>query len=98
VAIAPYELCAVNVEGAPAKPQNPLRDSDGDGSLVSHCHIMQAAPWASEKVPPHLAMQAREKLPVQPGFDAFFGTGIGAIERKCPGFPTKPDHGAPFVP
>jgi hypothetical protein len=29
--------------------------------------------------------------------DAVFGTGIGAVERKWPGFPTQPDHGAPFL-
>jgi hypothetical protein len=37
--------CAVNVKGEPAKPQYPLRGSDGRGSLGSHRHIMQPDPW-----------------------------------------------------
>src|SRR5690242_6604626 len=46
--------CAVNVKGAPAKPQYPLRgsvDDDGGGSLLSHRHIMQPAPWQRKKCP-----------------------------------------------
>jgi len=43
--------CAVNMKGVPAKPQYPLRGSDGDGSLVSHRHIMQPAPWHRKKCP-----------------------------------------------
>jgi hypothetical protein len=43
--------CAVNVNGVPAKPQYPLRGSDGGGSLVSHRHIMQPDPWHRKKCP-----------------------------------------------
>ena len=53
--------CAVNVKGVPAKPQYPLRgsdggdplrgSSDGGGSLVSHRHIMQPDPWHRKKCP-----------------------------------------------
>jgi hypothetical protein len=42
-------------------------------------------------------MQAWEKHLIDPAFNAFFETGIGAIERKWPGLPAKPDHRAPFV-
>jgi hypothetical protein len=42
-------------------------------------------------------MQAWEKHLIQPAFNAFLGARMGAIERKWPGFPAKPDHGAPFV-
>jgi hypothetical protein len=51
---------AMNVKGVPAKPQYPLRDSDGDdpfrgseagASLVSHRHIMQPDPWHRKKCP-----------------------------------------------
>jgi hypothetical protein len=43
--------CAVNMKGVPAKPQYPLRGSDAGGSLVSHRHIMQPAPWHRKKCP-----------------------------------------------
>src|SRR5229473_1839150 len=39
------------VKGVPAKPQYPLRVSDGRGSLVSHRHIMQPDPWHRKKCP-----------------------------------------------
>src|SRR5229473_2519728 len=39
------------VKGVPAKPQYPLRGSDGRGSLVSHRHIMQPDPWHLKKCP-----------------------------------------------
>jgi len=42
---------AVSVKGAPARPQYPLRGSEGDGSLFSHRHIMQPAPWHRKKCP-----------------------------------------------
>src|ERR1700737_571586 len=44
-----------------------------------------------------LVMRVWEKHLIQPAFNAFFGARIGAIERKWPGFPARPDHGAPFV-
>jgi hypothetical protein len=47
-------------------------------------------------MPPHLVMQAWEKYPIQQVSKAGFGARIGAIERKWPGFPAKPDHRAPF--
>jgi hypothetical protein len=53
-------------------------------------------PLASEEMPPHLVMQAWEKYSIQQVSKAGFGARIGAIERKWPGFPAKPDHGAPF--
>jgi hypothetical protein len=40
---------AVEVKGPPAKPQYPLRGSDGGGSLVSHRHIMQPDAWHRKK-------------------------------------------------
>ena len=43
--------CEVNVKGVPAKPQYPLRGSDGRGSLVSQRHIMQPDPWHRKKCP-----------------------------------------------
>src|SRR5258705_13340006 len=43
--------CSVKVKGAPAKPQYPLRGSDGRGFLVSHRHIMQPDPWHRKKCP-----------------------------------------------
>jgi len=48
-------------------------------------------------MPPHLVMQAWEKYSIQQVSKAGFGARIGAIERKWPGFPAKPDHGAPFL-
>jgi hypothetical protein len=52
---------------------------------------------ASKEMPPHLVMQAGEKHSVQHVVKAAFGARIGAIEGKCPLFPAKPDHGAPFL-
>ena len=43
--------CSVKVKGAPARPQYPLRGSDGRGFLVSHRHIMQPDPWHRKKCP-----------------------------------------------
>jgi hypothetical protein len=34
---------------------------------------------------------------MRPAFNPFFAARMGAIERKWPGFPAKPDHGAPLV-
>jgi hypothetical protein len=48
-------------------------------------------------MPSHLVMQARKKHPVQHVVESAFGAWIGAIERKCPLLPAKPDHGAPFL-
>jgi hypothetical protein len=45
---------------------------------------------------PHLVMQARKKSSIQQVSETGFGARIGAIERKWPGFPAKPNHGAPF--
>jgi hypothetical protein len=42
-------------------------------------------------------MRAWEKHLIQPAFYACFAAWMGALERKLPGFPAKPDHGAPFV-
>ncbi len=98
--------CAVNAKGVPAKPQYPLRGSaggdpllgsDGGGSLVSHRHIMQPDPWHRKKFPPHLMMQPREKYSIQHVSKAGRAARIGAIIRKWPGFPAKPDHGAPLL-
>jgi hypothetical protein len=42
-------------------------------------------------------MQAGEKDSIQHVSKAGRAARIGAIERKWPGFPAKPDHGAPFL-
>jgi hypothetical protein len=52
---------------------------------------------AAKEMPSHLVMQARKKHPVQHVVESAFGAWIGAIERKCPLLPAKPDHGAPFL-
>jgi hypothetical protein len=41
-------------------------------------------------------MQAWEEDSIQHVAKAGSAARIGAIERKWPGFPAKPDHGAPF--
>jgi hypothetical protein len=56
-----------------------------------------ARPLASEEMSPHLVMQAWEKHSVQHVSKAGRAARIGAIVRKWPGFPAKPDHGAPFL-
>jgi hypothetical protein len=48
-------------------------------------------------MPSHLVMQAWEKYSIQHVAKAGAAARIGAIERKWPGFPAKPDHGAPFL-
>jgi hypothetical protein len=48
-------------------------------------------------MPPHLVMQAWEKDFIQHVPKAGRVARIGAIERKWPGLPPKPDHGAPFL-
>src|SRR5579871_2475726 len=50
---------------------------------------------ASEEMPSHLVMQAREKHAVQHVFDAALRSRIGTIEGKWSFFPTKADHRAP---
>jgi hypothetical protein len=52
---------------------------------------------ASEEMPPHLVMQAWEKHSIQHVLETRFGARIGAIEGEWPLFPTKSDHGAPFL-
>jgi hypothetical protein len=74
----------VSVNGVPAKPQYPLRGSDGRGSLVSHRHIMQPPPWHRKKMPPHLVMRAWEKHSIQHVAKGGFGARIGTIEGKWP--------------
>jgi len=54
-------------------------------------------PLASEEMPPHLVMQAGEKDSIHHVSKAGRAARIRAIERKWPGFPAKPDHGAPFL-
>src|SRR5229473_5112110 len=54
-------------------------------------------PLASEEIPPHLVMQAWEKYSIQHVSKAGRAARIGAIVRKWPGFPAKPNHGAPFL-
>jgi hypothetical protein len=90
----------------PAKPQYPLRGSDGgdpfrgsDGGWIfgppSPHHATR--PLASEEISPHLVMQAGEKYSIQHVSKAGRAARIGAIIRKWPAFPAKPDHGAPFL-
>src|SRR6266702_1710298 len=45
---------------------------------------------------PHLVMQAGEKDSIHHVSKAGRAARIGAIERKWPGLPAKPDHGEPF--
>src|SRR5229473_7985582 len=53
-------------------------------------------PLASEEIPPHLVMQAWEKYSIQHVSKAGRAARIGAIIRKRPSFPAKPDHGHHF--
>ena len=69
--------CSVKVKGAPARPQYPLRGSDGRGFLVSVQQIMQPAPLASKEMPPHLVCRRGKnirysillKRPLGPGLE-----------------------------
>src|ERR1700761_3909088 len=54
-----------------------------------------AGALASEEVPSHLVMRAREKHPVHHVSDAALESRIGAIEGELPLLPAEPDHGAP---
>jgi hypothetical protein len=53
---------------------------------------------ASEEMSSHLVVQAREKDSIHHVAKAGAAARIGAIERNWPGFPAKPNHGAPFRP
>jgi hypothetical protein len=63
--------------------------------LPSPHHASRAL--AAKEMPPHLMVEAWKKHSKQHVVEAGFRTWIGAIERKRPGFPAQPDHGAPFL-